>query len=100
MQMRFDGYLGFPGGLVDSGENRLEALKRELKEEMNSDELSITEDDRIVTHWSPIKKLMLHFYACKVPLDTFNSIERNSLDAHDYGTEVSLAISFRVSQFK
>ncbi|KAF5903470.1 U8 snoRNA-decapping enzyme-like [Clarias magur] len=35
MQMRFDGLLGFPGGLVKPSEESLEAgLSRELKEEM------------------------------------------------------------------
>jgi 8-oxo-dGTP pyrophosphatase MutT (NUDIX family) len=34
MQMRFDGLLGFPGGLVDPGEEIVFALNRELEEEI------------------------------------------------------------------
>ena len=37
MQMRFDGLIGFPGGLVDPGEDVVQGLNRELKEEMNLD---------------------------------------------------------------
>ena len=37
MQLRFDGLLGFPGGLIDAGENILEGLNRELREEMALD---------------------------------------------------------------
>lgn len=34
MQMRFDGTLGFPGGLIDPGEDVLTGLNRELTEEL------------------------------------------------------------------
>ncbi|CAH1400209.1 unnamed protein product [Nezara viridula] len=37
MQMRFDGHLGFPGGLVDEGETPEEAVTREMEEEMAMD---------------------------------------------------------------
>lgn len=32
--MRFDGHIGFPGGLVDEGENPVEAVNRECWEEI------------------------------------------------------------------
>lgn len=34
MQLRFDGYLGFPGGLIDPGESVTQGLNRELVEEI------------------------------------------------------------------
>ena len=37
MQLRSDGLLGFPGGIVDPGESILECLNRELREEMALD---------------------------------------------------------------
>merc|ERR1712212_250538 len=49
MQVRFDGLLGFPGGLVDEGESVEEGLNRELVEEINLDldEVKVTESDLI-----------------------------------------------------
>jgi U8 snoRNA-decapping enzyme len=37
MHMRWDGFVGFPGGKVDEGEELLDGLVRELKEEYNFD---------------------------------------------------------------
>ena len=37
MQLRFDGVFGFPGGLVDKGENPVEGLNREMQEEIGLD---------------------------------------------------------------
>ena len=37
MQVRFDGNIGFIGGLVDTGENAIEGLNRECCEEINLD---------------------------------------------------------------
>ena len=34
MQMRFDGTLGFPGGIIDEEESPEEAVSRELTEEL------------------------------------------------------------------
>ena len=47
MQMRFDGKMGFPGGLIDLGENLVTGLNRELDEEINLDlkKNSIKSDD-------------------------------------------------------
>lgn len=37
MQMRFDGHVGFPGGLVEPGEDVVHGLIREMQEEINLD---------------------------------------------------------------
>ena len=37
MHLRFDGTFGFPGGLIDSGEDVVAGLNREMKEEINWD---------------------------------------------------------------
>lgn len=94
MQMRFDGNLGFPGGLVDPGEDRVTALNRELKEEMGLDvsKHAVAEANHVVTHWSVVKRLCLHFYALEVSLPEIYEIEKNSLLAKDYGSEVSTQV--------
>lgn len=91
MQMRFDGYLGFPGGLVDKGEDSVAALNRELKEEMDLDlkKYSVSEINYVVSHFSRSQNLCLNFYALEVPLQDLINIERQSLLARDFGTEVS-----------
>lgn len=91
MQMRFDGYLGFPGGLVDPGEDPLTGLNRELVEEVGVDLASfpaVVAADHVVTHWHPGSQLTLGFYAKKLPMSTLLEVERNSLQAHDFGNEV------------
>lgn len=89
MQMRFDGYIGFPGGLVDDGEDAISGLNRELIEEMNiPDRTLVHKENHVVTHWSEKKRLLLHFYAVEVAMKEFINIEKNSLGAHDFGTEV------------
>lgn len=41
MQMRFDGTLGFGGGIVDPGETPEEAVNRELSEEFGRKSLVV-----------------------------------------------------------
>lgn len=57
----------FPGGKVEPGEARVDALKRELKEEMEM-EVSVSEKDFFLTveHEYPDFKVTLHNYICKV----------------------------------
>ena len=88
--MRFDGYLGFPGGLIDEGEDVVVGLNRELVEEMHLDvgKYPVKEEDYVVTHWSPSKKLLLHFYALEVAIEDLKKMEESATQACDYGTEV------------
>jgi 8-oxo-dGTP pyrophosphatase MutT (NUDIX family) len=59
---RWDGRMGFPGGTIEEGEPILEALKREIKEEIG---ISVREKQAhgIASHeW----KLATHFYGLEV----------------------------------
>lgn len=90
MQVRYDGYFGFPGGLIDNGEDFVKAVNREMAEEMNLDTNlhSVSNDDYIISHWSEKKNIALHFYKLKVTMTELIEIEKRALLAHDYGSEV------------
>lgn len=69
MQMRFDGKLGFPGGIVSDlavPDATLEdGLNRELEEEIRLDlmKYKFTRDHYVVSHFCPRVNLILNFYA-------------------------------------
>jgi len=90
MQLRYDGYLGFPGGLIDDGEDIINAINRELAEEMNVNTIlhQVNHRDHVISHWSEERKLVLHFYKLKVKMSELVEIEKNALLAQDYGSEV------------
>jgi U8 snoRNA-decapping enzyme len=96
MQLRFDGCMGFPGGIVCRGEDIVLGLNRELVEEMNVDvqKHAVKEEHYVVSHCCPSRNLVLHFYALEVSIDDLKVAEENALKARDYGTEV--IIQFRL----
>jgi len=100
MQVRFDGCIGFPGGMVDEDitgipihqakEKVISAVTRELAEEMNVDFTRhvITKEDYMFTHRHPSKKLFLHFFTFEMSLDSLREIENMALKSMDFGNEV------------
>lgn len=95
MQLRFDGTLGFPGGIVDSGETPECSVTREFVEEVGvaAGDIAFTDKDYIVTHVSDHTHFCLHFFAREVDLDTFVAMERKALLSKDWGQEVSQLLS-------
>lgn len=90
MQMRFDGYIGFPGGIIDPTDDSWEdGLNRELKEEIDLDEkYFVNRNDYFFSSYNDTKKLVLHFYVKEVTEIEYIKIEKDSMNSHDYGTEV------------
>ena len=90
MQMRFDGVIGFPGGLVDAGETPLNGVNREMKEEisLDLDKYAFKESDCISVQLNEKKGLVLHFYLKEVSYDDIVIMERKVLSAEEYGIEV------------
>ncbi|XP_028266552.1 U8 snoRNA-decapping enzyme isoform X2 [Parambassis ranga] len=99
MQMRFDGLLGFPGGLVDPSKETLEeGLTRELSEELGLP-LPISVEDHVESCFAPpssppfsspfSSRLMLHFYVKKIEEEQIREVERVAAStATDHGQEV------------
>ena len=94
--MRFDGKLGFPGGLVEPGEDIVTGLNRELAEEINLDltEHAIKEDNYLFCHYIPnendeTKSSRIRiFFAKEVTKSDYENIEKRSLEAKEFGYEV------------
>ena len=93
MQMRFDGFIGFPGGLGELSESVEAGLNRELEEEvgLHLQEYAISREDFMVCHLNHRTKLCLFFYTKEVKLKEFVAIKRNMFSAKDYGTEVNIS---------
>ena len=93
MQVRFDGTLGFPGGLVHSAEGELPeaAVSREFAEESGSVglEVSFSAGDHVTTHYSAETRLCLYFFAREVSLEQFTALERSTVVGREWGEEVS-----------
>ncbi|XP_073326557.1 U8 snoRNA-decapping enzyme [Pagrus major] len=102
MQMRFDGLLGFPGGLVNPSEETLEeGLSRELLEELGV-ALPISVEDHVDSCYAPASSpssssssssssshLITHFYVKKIEEEQITEVERAAVSsATDHGQEV------------
>lgn len=94
MQMRFDGLLGFPGGMVDPSKETLEAgLTRELLEELGL-ALPVSEEDHVEVSYAPASSssssssLILHFYVKKITEEQIREAELAAVSATDHGKEV------------
>uniref|UniRef100_A0A673XAX9 U8 snoRNA-decapping enzyme n=2 Tax=Salmo trutta TaxID=8032 RepID=A0A673XAX9_SALTR len=93
MQMRFDGLLGFPGGLVDPSEESLEeGLSRELWEELGFS-LSVTVEDHVSSCHNPSSSSshpITHFYARRMEEKEIREVEKAAAStATDHGHEVA-----------
>jgi len=88
MHLRFDGRLGFPGGLLDPGESIETALNREIAEEMGEGNPAVSTDDWLNSSYCPSQRLLMHFYCKEVTKDEFLKIEKRGLAAKEYGVEI------------
>ena len=94
MQVRFDGTLGFPGGIVDEGETPEVAVNREMCEELgcSSDSCVILETDHVMSQVSYKTQFCLHLYAKQISLTTLEQMERSTIVCSDYGSEVCVYV--------
>ena len=98
MQLRFDGALGFPGGLIDPGEAIVDGLNRECSEELGLEPKHFVSEEDLVfsaftTKSSPRwPRLELHAFAKEVSSQDYQRIEQNVFNAKDFGDEVAQII--------
>ena len=95
MQIRFDGTLGFPGGVVDKGETPEMAVNREMCEELgcSPDICTILDTDHVMSQVSYKTQFCLHFYAKQISIETLQQMERSAIVCSDYGSEVRVSMS-------
>jgi 8-oxo-dGTP diphosphatase len=61
----FQGYWEFPGGKVEKGESKEDALKREIKEELST-KIEIVRHIQTIDYDYPTFHITLNFYLCRV----------------------------------
>ncbi|XP_064087848.1 U8 snoRNA-decapping enzyme-like [Macrobrachium nipponense] len=90
MHLRFDGTFGFPGGLIESEEDIVNGLNREMAEEIGWDTevQSVTWKDYHSSQVDHDKNLVLHFFITKIPESQYADLEKKCLLAPEYGNEV------------
>ena len=90
LQLRYDGLLGFPGGIVDeditSLESIIDALQREMEEEMNySDPIGV--EHYIYSYYCAKKRIISHFFAKEISLSEAQQVEQTFSKARDFPME-------------
>lgn len=82
---RWDGKIGFPGGKVDPGENLIQALKREVLEEIN---FNLTIEPKLIcSHNIKEKNKNVHLFHLDLPFNLVKSIMINCVDSQDFINE-------------
>ena len=97
MHLRFDGFLGFPGGFIEQNETIIDGVSREVQEEMafNQSMLKLTTNDFVCRTTIPyqksgtnFKKMNLFFFSKEISEDDFIQMEENSKKAEHFGSEI------------
>mmetsp|Transcript_62143 Transcript_62143/g.142289 ORF Transcript_62143/g.142289 Transcript_62143/m.142289 type:complete len:345 (+) Transcript_62143:49-1083(+) len=89
MNARFDGKMGFFGGVVEDEETLQETLCRELREELNYEAgPDLAGFEYLCSHEVPSERMRTHFFAKEVTTEEFFKTERGAFEAVHWGSEV------------
>jgi len=86
MLNRWDGYTGFPGGLIELGEDNITGAIRETFEEIDYKILNSNSLKHISTNVLP--EITVYLYAIEVSVIEIFNIQKNLTNAIDYGSEI------------
>lgn len=67
----------FPGGKIEDGENHSEALKREIKEELNT-EVLVEKFIKTIDYVYPNFRLIMHCYSCSIESGDLELLEHEA----------------------
>jgi len=96
LQLRFDGKIGFPGGIIEDEETAEQAAERELDEEFGCGKVMAKNKNPLELVVSHIMKSStaedttwhLNFYCREVSREEISQIEQCAITALHYGSEV------------
>ena len=90
LQLRYDGLLGFPGGIVDEDITSLESiingLQREMMEEINYRH-PIGVEHYVYSYYCPMKRMISHFFAKEISHSEAQQVEKCLSKARDFPLE-------------
>lgn len=92
--MRNDCTIGFPGGHIKDNESIIDGLKRELKEEINLNDLDESRLKILCTYYNDRRIITTFHY--KVTYEEYNEIFRNSINSKHLYSENCGLISLQV----
>jgi U8 snoRNA-decapping enzyme len=93
MVHRWDGTIGFPGGIVEEGENIRQALLREIMEEIGHDITAYRNDAEFVCSHHVSSSLETHLFALKISFEEYRTIMQNFPQSKHVLSEITGLIS-------
>ncbi len=104
MHMRWDGFIGFPGGKVETGEELHEALIREMEEEYNfTVRLKHLVNDKpihLCSHADNHGELHTHCFELEVSKSEFKRVIELATEAEHFGSEVQGVFAVQIAEFE